>query len=606
MLKAEKKDNWFANGIDSGWIGVYEREMIRFMEQEFGLLSEEEKLCVIFTSLFVKDGHVCLPLDKTPADWAKILDLDISNRQLPDGKIVPEKSTIIGPVEDEKPLVLDNQMLFIRRYWNYEHKLLQWITEKSSNNKTPLITSLFTEQLKILFYESRENPDWQKIAAAMSLIKPFLIISGGPGTGKTTTVAKILLLRKRLEAAPLNIALAAPTGKAAGRMGEALHRQLGEMNVSESEAETFPREAQTIHRLLAKVEDHGLLPPVREKKLQHDIIIVDEASMIDLTLIYRLISKMRADAQLILLGDKDQLASVEAGSVFADLCQKSENKFLSDTVRQLQQMGITDDLPVSEQSAMEDSIVYLTKSYRFDEKSGIGRLAKAVKQGMADKKELQDLTSSHPDLDHFEFDYRQENFQNMMDDLLERIRKAQSISDPQTMMEFWKQTIWLGVLRRGLSGTDRLNRFTEENLALKRITEMDQGWYHGRPVIITRNDYNLGVFNGDLGVCLQDEKKGRQVYVESGGGIHRINPRRLTHFSPAYFLTVHKSQGSEFRQVNLLLPRDDTPILTKELIYTAITRSIDHFTLFGDPELFILGTNRRMERYTGLNNTVTP
>jgi exodeoxyribonuclease V alpha subunit len=371
-----QSNSWFQAGISKGWIGTYEQEMIRFMEKEYGELSPDEKLCAVFTSLFLKTGHVCLPLDQSPQEWASILELDEQAVSLlkdiePDHSLYSE-SKIIGKPGDRKPLIYDGNNISFYRYRQYETELLEWIEKKG---RLPLETGTGTDPKEILnslFPDESEEPNWQKIAVALSLIKPFLIISGGPGTGKTTTVARILALHRKMSGRKLRVALAAPTGKAAGRMGEALYRELNMMNLSEEELSDFPREAKTIHRLLYGIEERGLLPPAEKSLLRYDLVIIDEASMIDLTLMHRLITHLGEDTRLILLGDRDQLASVEAGSVFADLCQKEDNRFSSETLRYLEEMANESAIPLLEDSGLNDSIVYLTKSYRFTKESGIG------------------------------------------------------------------------------------------------------------------------------------------------------------------------------------------------------------------------------------------
>lgn len=313
---------WFEKGVESGWIENYEREILRFLENEYGDLSEDIRMCAVFTSLFIKAGHTCLPLDLSPLEWVEILGLDVENPNIFTSeklKISDVNSRlIVGSPGDMKPLILADNRLTFRRYWYYEYVAGQWIIENSSKKSTIGISDISVQILNNLFPDSNEL-NWQKVAAALSLMKPFLIISGGPGTGKTTTVARILALHQRLSKERLNITLAAPTGKAAGRMGEALNHELENLNLSEEELRHFPSEAKTIHRLLSGTESRGLLPPVEKKNLRHDLIIIDEASMMDLSLMYRLVDHLSENTRLILLGDKDQLASVEAGAVFADL-----------------------------------------------------------------------------------------------------------------------------------------------------------------------------------------------------------------------------------------------------------------------------------------------
>jgi exodeoxyribonuclease V alpha subunit len=595
--------DWFEAGLEAGWVGTYEKEALRFLQKEYGELSEPLQLCVVFLSLFIKAGHTCLPLDKSPQEWVDILGLEPSLKQHFKNDLIRistlKPDSMIGQKGSMNPMILTGNRLTFRRYWFYENIVRQWIESNSSIKSTTDIKGRSVEVLSDLFPGDSAEQDWQKVAAAMSLVKPFLIISGGPGTGKTTTVARILALHRRLSEGRLYVALAAPTGKAAGRMGEALNRELGKLGLSEEELREFPTEAKTVHRLLSGTESKGLLPPPQKEQLRHDLIIVDEASMMDLSLMYRLISHLGDHTRLILLGDKDQLASVEAGAVFADLCQKRDNGLKLSTIERLHQLGIRQKLPHRRESQVSDSIVYLTKSYRFDPSSGIGQLSQLVKNRHQKNDELESLFSSFDDISHQHFYYSKEDISSLVDDLIQIIKECSVINDDSELLTFWKKSIWLMVLRRGLTGTERMNRLIEEQLASRRVVMMENGWYHGRPIMVTQNDYGLGVFNGDLGVALKEDD-GVWVYVETGSEVRRFRPHRLHHYDPAFFLTVHKSQGSEFDHVNLLLPQKDTQILTRELLYTAITRARSRFSLYGDLNLFEKGIGRETLRFTGL------
>ncbi len=605
-MTKRKQLTWWEEGVKAGWIELYEQEMVRFLELEFGPLSDEEKLCAVFVSLFLKAGHTCLPIQEKTNLWAQDLGLDPDDiRHLPKGHVdisALQNSRIIGELYEMKPFALHQNLLSFRKVKNQEEKLLQWVAEKHKNNSVGDISKYIGD---IFPEKDKKEVNWQKVAAVLSLISPFLIISGGPGTGKTTTVARLLVLHQKISDKPLKIALAAPTGKAAGRMGEALAGQLASMDLSEQELRQFPTEAKTIHRLLSGTEERGLLPPVEKKLLRYDLVIIDEASMIDLSLMHRLIRHLSPKTRIILLGDKDQLASVEAGSVFADLCQKQENGFLDETARKLWKMGVQSELPVRAQSRLDDSIVYLTKSYRFGPDTGIGALSETVKKGENDEETITGIFNEFEDLEYNGFHYQKQDFEAMIDGLIERVEAAQKLKSYEDLMVFWKESIWLSVLRRGMAGSDRLNSLVEQKIASRLLAAIENGWYQGRPVIITQNDYSLGLFNGDLGVCLKDQNGELWLYVESGAVTKKIKPGRVLHFDPAYFLTVHKSQGSEFDHVQLLLPRHDNPLMTRELIYTAITRAKQRFSLFGDLQVFTKGIDRQTRRYTGLRKALS-
>jgi len=583
-----------------------EKELIRFLEQEHGEMTTEEKLAVILTVQFRMAGHVCLSINKTVRELGNMLELDSQLMgMLPDRTLQLTESSIIGKPDQETPFVLDGDKLYQHRYFKMERSLKEWINQKSdlqssvlSDKKIEILNELFEDEPK----DENDEPNWQKVAVLLSAIKPFLIISGGPGTGKTTTVARLLVLHQRSSGKPLKVALAAPTGKAAGRMGEALKAGMKRLNMSDEDLEKYPLESQTIHRLLRGVEERGLLPPVREKKLPYDMVIIDEASMIDLSLMNRLTKHLAPETKLILLGDKNQLASVEAGSVFADLCGKADNLFREETVGLLDTAGIELDRSRFEAdlSTADDSIVYLTKSYRFSSDSGIGTLAEAVNKGITSSEDFNQIVDCFSDVDQKAFNYQKHDFETIIEVITKRVREASAMTDVSALLDFWKMQMWLTVLRRGLSGSERLNQLAEQSLATKRAVRMNQGWYSGRPIIITRNDYDLGVYNGDFGVCMKSNEEDRfLIHVQSGAGVKTIRPERLQDYKPAFFLTVHKSQGSEFDTVNLLMPKDDVPILTKELLYTAITRAKQEFVLYGDKLMFVKGSVRSTERFSG-------
>lgn len=598
---------WFNAGINEGWIEPYERELIRFLESKYGKLNGQELSVAVFASLFLKAGHVCLPLGRSPAEWATELDPEGDSHDELSGSAIDENSigssAIIGRKEEEKPFVLENGRVSFRRFYRYEKEIADWIASRSGSAGFA-VTDYPVSFFESLFEGTTESPDWQQVAVVLSLIKPFLIISGGPGTGKTTTVAKILGMHLMSTEKPLRIALAAPTGKAAGRMAESLNNEIEKLNLPEEKLARLPREAGTLHRLLYRLDSGGLLPEVERKKLRYDLIVVDEASMIDLTLMYRLISHTGNNTRLILLGDKDQLASVEAGSVFADLCRKKSNGFSKETVKQVQPLIPGLALPVKKQPVLNDTVLYLTKSYRFDAESGIGRLASLVKAGKATAAEVTGVLGESDRLSHEKFDFSRESLEGLAGRLAEQVREVQGMDNAAELLDFWKQTAWLTVLRRGPEGSRELNRLVEKILVLQRTVQPEEGWYHGRPVIITRNNYSLGVFNGDLGVCVRDGDGTLRVVVKAGSEMRMLQPNRLTDCSPAYFLTVHKSQGSEFDRVNLLLPRRDTPVLSRELLYTAVTRARHSFSLHGEAELFAKGLRRNTVRYTGLKELV--
>ncbi len=659
-----ERRNWWSDGIRKGWLGRYESELVYFLREKTGRLTNDEQLVLVFLSLFLKSGHTTLPLGLSPKKWGEVVGLPpesialLPGKKIQAGDLLKNEKLASGSLEPFTPLVATPERVSFRKQFQYESSISQWIAGHGHIGSTMPDPERIRKVLDQLFpMEDPGTPaNWQKVAAALSVIRPFTIISGGPGTGKTTTVANLLALHLRLADSPLTIALAAPTGKAAGRMAEALHQQLNRIGLSDAEREQIPEDASTLHRLLSRTEERGLLPSARRETLPYDLIVVDEASMIDLQLMYRLLAHTGEQTRLILLGDRNQLASVEAGSVFSDLCRKPDNRFSRECAARLRASGIEWELPVAgegrsggeepaesksraggEEAAQQeifpkahvrseeladqpsfgrsqqgdlfndavegdpvasDSIVYLTKSYRYREDSGIAHLSEAILAG--ERRRAEESFTRFADLHHHPFRFEKVELQLLTDEILDAYSSASKLRSAEELLHFWKRTMRLTVLRQGPPGSQWLNRFAEQQIMLKRPGLVRQGWYHGRPFIVTQNDYSLGIFNGDTGVALLSSGGELEAHVESGSGVKIFSPGQLAHIEPAYFLTVHKSQGSEFDHVQLILPPTDTPILSRELIYTAISRARKSFTLRGEMKLFLKGAGRKTIRFTGL------
>ncbi|MEX1063212.1 MAG: exodeoxyribonuclease V subunit alpha [Balneolaceae bacterium] len=596
---------WIQNGINDGWIGVYEKELLFFLTSEYGKLPEGVAAAILFVSLFAGAGHTCLPVDKSKDDWLLLLDLEEAT--------VPEhlstdpdsllKHPAIGTEHQVTPFLLEEARLFIRKYHAEETAVAGYLNRMASTFFDDGNREESTRFLGDLFGDSPdEKTDWQKSAAALALRNQLLIISGGPGTGKTTTVARIIRLLQSLSHKPLRIALAAPTGKAAAKMSQSIEDYMCGSSGKKDLNEHMPDEAMTIHRLLRDTQENGLLPPPYRKLLPYDLIIIDEASMVDLSMTARLLRHTGENTRLVLLGDKNQLSSVEAGSVLGDICQKKENSFNRKTAGYLSSCGAgAAEIPVSaRQQGLDDAIVYLTESYRFGFESGIAVLADAVNSGEEDAVSRILTSDSYPDLSFQEFSYGKEDLATLFDACATSLENGSGLTGAG-LLHYRNREIWLGALRRGGFGTESLNRRIEEYLLKRRLIRPAGGWYHGRPVLVTRNDYSLGIYNGDLGVCVRSGPGSFCVLFSGAKGEgKKVAAHRLRNYEPAYLITVHKSQGSEFDEVNLLLPEQDTPVLTRELIYTAVTRASKRFAVYGNRDLFKKAAGRKTVRFTGL------
>ncbi|MEE3879524.1 exodeoxyribonuclease V subunit alpha [Vibrio sp. YYF0003] len=465
--------------------------------------------------------------------------------------------------------------------------------------------------------------NWQKVAAAVALTRRFAVISGGPGTGKTTTVTKLLaaLIEQASQEKNLTIKLVAPTGKAAARLTESIGKAVQELPVSPELKAKIPTESSTLHRLLGAIPNSAEFRHNKQNPLHLDILVIDEASMVDLPMMYKVVDALPKHARLILLGDKDQLASVEAGAVLGDICSFHALGYGKEQASAIAKLTGFDTLAHSSNSAssIADSLCMLQKSYRFDARSGIGQLAKAVNLGSAasvDNVWARDFS----DIEHFALS--SQNYNQMMQTLVQEYgrylkRIGQQEQDPNTgepetltrkakaVLDTFNQCRLLCAIREGDFGVAGINQRIEKALAARKLIKVqDEIWYHGRPVMVTRNDHGLGLYNGDIGICMRDDSEEEQrlkVFFElPDGSVKSVLPSRVPEHETAYAMTIHKSQGSEFDYTLMILPPDFSPILTRELIYTGITRAKKRLALYAELNVLKRGIKVKTTRASGL------
>lgn len=593
-----------------------EKRLLRPLDIQFArLVATESQPALLLAAACVSaeagEGHVCLPLSNLCEDslfagrqpalaqaiWQAAGKPDDWPLHLADWSAVSDGSRVT-------PLVLSNQRLYLHRLWHSEGRVADFFA--AQDVKTAFDMRAAGDVLNSLFGDQPEN--WQKIAAAVALTRKTAVISGGPGTGKTTTVAKLLAALIRLNPGALRIQLAAPTGKAAARLTESLGRALQDLAVSDEERRRFPAEATTLHRLLGAQPDTQRLRYHAGNPLHLDVLVVDEASMVDLSMMAKLIAALPAHARVVFLGDRDQLASVEAGAVLGDICRCTESGYSLARAEQLALLtGCTlqgsDD---GQAPVVRDSICLLQKSYRFDASSGIGQLAKAINLGDAEQVRAV-FAAAHDDVSYQTLNSA-EAYQVMLDEVaqgyqpfLQLIRQQ---AEPAEVIAAFGRYQLLCALRDGPFGVQGLNQRIEQRLMqLQRIRRPGIGsrWYAGRPVMITRNDSALGLFNGDIGITLRDEEGNLKVFFPlPDGSIKAIQPSRLPSHETAWVMTVHKSQGSEFDHTALVMPTQFLPVLTRELVYTAITRARKQLTIYSEPGVFQRAVQLQTQRRSGL------
>jgi exodeoxyribonuclease V alpha subunit len=529
------------------------------------------------------------------------------------------QSRSVGSPGEFRPLILDKKnRLYLYRYWDYENRLSSAIKSRIKEDIQGIDKSILKQSLNRLFPNNGNNEfNWHKVAGIIAAFKKFCVITGGPGTGKTFTTAKILALLLELSQKDKpNILLAAPTGKAAARIGESIKAAKKTLNCSDDIIDAIPSEALTIHRMLKTIPGSPYFYHNAENPLTADIVVVDEVSMVDLALMFKLLSAVKKDARVILIGDRDQLASVEAGFVMADICDRDNVHLFSECFyRQFEKitqckMEISSK-KLKDNPGLYDCMVVLKKSYRFADTSGIGKCSRAVNNGNFD--ETFSILKSNPD----QIDWKTISGPNDLSmalpkEVINGYSDYLNCRDPHRALELFNRFRILCAVKFGVLGVVEINRLTEEILNRNDLIELDylstNPWYRGRPVLISRNDYSLELFNGDIGITMPEpDSKTKDLYVYfSGisGTLRRFLPHRLPEHETAYAMTVHKSQGSEFEKVLLILPDQEYPVLTRELLYTGITRAKNHIAIWGRGEIIKTTILRKINRNSGLKDAL--
>jgi exodeoxyribonuclease V alpha subunit len=562
----------------------------------------------------LSEGHICLHLDKQIATTGELPAF--CEQLLPGSQPLLHMPLVAKDGSDAQPFVLYQDRLYLQRYFRYETTFLQRIHQFLAAEKAGLAGRLHTLETHRAFISSlfatgetftadgNDPVDWQLSAAISGVLNNFTIITGGPGTGKTTTVAKILAILYHLDPS-LKVALAAPTGKAAARMAESLRNT--KLPVADTITEQFQRlSPSTIHRLLKSRKDSPYFTYNAENPLNYDVVIIDECSMIDVALFAKLLSAIGSGTRLILLGDKDQLASVEAGSLFGDLCQAQDtlnlfradrqaliNSFISDPQRQIPATHISNN----DQHPLFQHLVELRRSHRFTGHKGIGKFSKAIIAN--DQPAIQGfLTPGADEQVVIDQQYAKELFEHFVAGYSAFIVEK----DIRTALQKLNDLRVLCAIREGEEGLYAINRAIEKSLHDKRLIRVNADFYENRPIILTRNYYEHGLFNGDTGIIRYDEQGGLMAWFEdSNGELKTVLPGYLTEAETVFAMTIHKSQGSEFKEVMVILPRAmDIPILTRELLYTGVTRAKQKVFVQSSAAMLLQTADRFVERASGI------
>lgn len=561
----------------------------------------------------LSEGHICLHLDQLQASVEEV------PYYLPPAASIQalENIPLVGKNgDDHHPFVLYQNRLYLQRYFRYETSFVQRVRQFLAEEQAVLPERLALLQqhrafISQLFAQPEHDTgvpedlaNWPLAAAITGLLHNFTIITGGPGTGKTTTVAKLLSILYTTYPA-LKVALAAPTGKAAARMAESLRQTT--LPLAPGILEKFQSlQPSTLHRLLKPVAGTPYFRHHQQQPLNYDVVIVDECSMIDVALFAKLLDAIAPGTRLIMLGDKDQLASVEAGSLFGDLClaQPALNLFSAERLSLINSFIDAPRFQLPDSSISNDHshplfqhLVELRRSHRFTGHTGIGLFSKAVIRN--DTSALEPFLPPHTDeqviIDPL---YTADLFEQFIAGYAAFIAEK----DIRAALKKMNALRVLCAVREGEQGLYALNSRIEKYLDSQKLIQYTVPFYENRPIILTRNYYEHGLFNGDTGIIRANEQGVLMAWFEdSAGTLRSVMPGYLSEAETVFAMTIHKSQGSEFDEVLVVLPTlADTPLLTRELLYTAVTRAKKRVYIQGSAATILAAAQRVVERASGI------
>jgi exodeoxyribonuclease V alpha subunit len=575
----------------------------------------------------LESGHICIPIDETIKDELAEIDATLSSNDLKESALISTNETEL------KPFVFFGNKLYLQRYFKYETNVIERLKEKVAQknqfdqrkaeieNCKDFILKEISKKEDVSNYGDDEKPDWQAIAAIQGVLNNLTIITGGPGTGKTTTVAKVLGLLKKTNDENLSVALAAPTGKAAVRMKESLQdsvKKFSGLDISDIVEDTVPK---TLHRLLGTKFNSPFFKHNRSNPLPFDIVIVDECSMVSVAMFSKLLDAIGPNTRLILLGDSDQLASVDAGSLFGDICRSqelTENKFTRDNLdwinSLLQSERYTNQILGNQCNFLNEHLIRLKKTYRYDQSSKMGQFTKAVING--DIKTLNEVIVL-PDDGKLSIDF--EYSKNFFEDFIKKYTTYINEVDIEKALKNMNDCRVLCAVKQTEQGVYQVNEriqnylknlYKEKNES--KLFNPSSEFYHNQLLMVTRNQPDLSLFNGDVGIVRGERDKLKVYFPSAEKDLEKtekkyieVNPWFIEQWETVFAMTIHKSQGSEFNEVFVILPKKtENRILTRELLYTGITRAKNHACIQSTLEVLESTTNQKVNRVSGINERI--
>jgi exodeoxyribonuclease V alpha subunit len=589
------------------------------------LAGEADKTVLLAAALAVRAprlGHVHVDLARIRETAAVDADEPVDLSSLPwphpaawTQHVGASPLVAVGDTDGEaaRPFRLLGSWLYLDRYWAEEVAVARALSAMSSQAAEDVEFETLAGGLARLFGEQRGSR--QSLAAASAVLRRFSVLAGGPGTGKTTTVARVVaLLLEQAEARgerPPLVALGAPTGKAAARLEEAVHEEAHELPIGEqTRRELLSLHASTLHRLLGwRPGSHSRFAHDRTHRLPHNVVIVDETSMVALSMMARVIDALRPHARLVLVGDPGQLVSIEAGAVLGDIVGPASDRLVMSEAARLRLEKVTrtsvEAFDPAAGVSIGDGIVALDRVHRFG--GGIAHLASAVRRG--DVEEVLALLRAGPEdvtwVPRDVADAPPGALAPVRASAVEigaRVISAAAAGEARAALDGLAEFRILCAHRRGPYGVSAWTAFVEGWLEAELDGfEPEDRWYPGRPLLVTENDYELGLYNGDTGVIVSSSSLDRVTAAfKRGGEIVEYSPMRVGATDTVYAMTIHKSQGSQFDAAAVLLPDPSSRLLTRELLYTAVTRARKRLILAGTEEAIRVAVQRPVARTSGL------